>query len=87
MSHEKAFETPDLYLASAIVHLLDKEPSFTLHGTKVFFSFPMSEDLYRAIGLYNAGVPVNMFEYAVTIKRLRAEMMTRKSIGGTHEQP
>jgi hypothetical protein len=87
MEKKNVFETPDIYLSSAITLLLKTEPAFSLHGTKVFFRFAVSEDLYRVIGLYNAGIPINAFEYATAIKRLRAEMMTRKSIGVANEQP
>ncbi len=80
MENDQLFETPDLYLSSAIVLLLDREPTLSIHGTKVFFSFPVTENLYRVIGLYNAGIPINVFEYASTIKRLRAEMLTRKNM-------
>ena len=79
MDSPKLFETPDLYLSSALVMLLEVRPSFTIARSKVIFCFPATDDLYRALSAYNAGVPLNAIEFAETIKRLRAEMLMRRS--------
>lgn len=83
---EKIFETADLYLASAITTLLRTEPSFKVIRGKTIFCFPATDDLYRAMTVYNAGVSLPAVEYADTIKRLRAEMLTRRGAGAGQTQ-
>ena len=79
---EKVFETADLYLASAISILLKKPPDFKVLNGKTLFIFPVSDDLYEAMNSYNNGVPLNAYEYAQMIKRLRAEMLMRRGMEG-----
>ncbi len=76
---ERLFETPDLYLSAALVILLGKEPTFRVVRNKTIFCFPATDELYRAMSVYNAGVPVSAIEFAETIKRLRAEMIMRRN--------
>jgi hypothetical protein len=75
---QKEFITPDLYLASAIWILLNLQPTFQVENGRTLFCFPVSDDLYRAMGLYNGGVPISAIEYAEKIKRLRGEMISRR---------
>jgi len=84
MQTENVFETPDLYLSSAIVMILKVEPSYTVRNDKTFFCFPVSDALYKTMGAYNAGRALCAIEYADTIKRLRAEMLLRRKAGYTH---
>lgn len=76
---EKDFVTGDLYLSAAIVILLNTNPSFKTENDRVLFIFPINEDLYKAMNAYHNGIPVNAYEYAQTIKRLRAEMIMRRN--------
>jgi hypothetical protein len=79
MDTERVFETPDLYLSAALVMLLEARPAFKVARGKTIFCFPATDDLYRAMSIYNAGAPLNAIEYAETIKRLRAEMIMRRN--------
>lgn len=78
--NQKTFETADLYLASAISILINSNPDFIVQNGKVIFTFPINDDLYKAMSAYNGGVAVNSIEYAQTIKRLRAEMLMRRGM-------
>lgn len=79
----KELATADLYLASAISILLNTQPNFRGSNGKVLFVFPASDELYKAMNDYNNGIPLNSYEFAQTIKRIRAEMLIRK--GGKDE--
>ena len=72
------FITADLYLSSAISILLKHDPTFKVEGGRTLFCFPISDDLYKAMMAYNKGIPLNAYEYAEKIKRLRAEMIMRR---------
>lgn len=75
---QKNFETADLYLTSAISILLKKQPEFRVKDNRILFAFPVSDDLYEAMNQFNNGIPLNAFEFSLTIKRIRAEMLIRK---------
>ena len=77
--HEKDFVTADLYLAAVINTLLDTSPEFKIENDRVLFVFPISDDLYKAMNAYHNGIPVNAYEFAQMIKRLRAEMIMRRT--------
>jgi len=81
MDTERVFETADLYLSAALVTLLKIQPAFKVIRGKTIFCFPATDDLYRAMSVYNAGVALSAVEYAETIKRLRAEMIMRRNAG------
>lgn len=76
---QKEFETGDLYLSSAICILLNTHPSFKVENGRTLFVFPISDNLYKAMNEYNNGMAVNAYEFAQIIKRLRAEMIMRRS--------
>jgi len=84
MGNENVFETPDLYLSSAIVMILNVEPLYTVRNEKTFFGFPVSDELYKSMAAYNAGATLCASQYADTIKRLRAEMYARRRAGHPH---
>jgi len=75
---EQKFVTPDLYLCCAISILLNLQPTFKIDNGRVLFCFPVSDDLYKAVGLYNGGVPISAIEYAEKIRRVRGEMIARR---------
>lgn len=77
------FTTTDLYLASAVSILLQIQPKFKVENNMVLFTFPVSDDLYRAMTAYNSGVSLNAFEFAQTIKKLRGEMYMARE--GKHQ--
>ena len=76
---EKCFVTADLYLAAAVVTLLRVNPALKIENGRVVFIFPASDELFKAMNAFNNGIPVSGYEYAQTIKRLRAEMMMRRN--------
>ncbi len=76
----KEYVTADLYLSAAICTMLDINPAFKFERGRVLFSFPMSDALHGAMNNYNAGAPINAYEFAQTIKRLRGEMMAMRNV-------
>jgi hypothetical protein len=68
---QKDFLTKDVWLASALVHLLKAEPAYKVENGQTIFVFPKSVSLHRAIETYNSSI---LYEYAQVAKRLRAEM-------------
>jgi hypothetical protein len=81
MATEKIFETPDLYLSSAIVILLKTEPYYKVLNGKTFFCFPANSALYEAMSCYNSGMAINAIQFSGVIKRLRGEAITRRTGG------
>jgi len=81
MKQKKEFISADLYQTSFVSIFLGQFPSFKVESGKTLFIFPADAALYKAINAYNAGAPVNAFEFAQQIKRLRGEMYARKGAG------
>ena len=75
---EKDFETADLYLSSAITILLKSNPTYKVENGRTLFVFPISDELYKAMNAFNNGIQLNAYDYAQTIKYLRAEMLMRR---------
>lgn len=88
MSDEKykIFETPDPYLTAAIVVFLKIEPEYIVYKKKTFARFQATDNLYQAMGAYNAGAQVSAIDYADAIKVIRAEFIRRRNndIEGAH---
>ena len=80
-TESKYFFSPDLYQSAALVLLLNSRPEFKLVNGKILFGFPITDGLYRAMAEYNSGAPLNALEYSQSIKRLKAEMIMRRSMG------
>lgn len=78
---DSKFVTADLYLASAICRLLNTFPEFKVENGRTLFVFPITNDLYKAMNDYSNGVHLNAYEFTQMIKRLRAEMLMRRSMG------
>jgi hypothetical protein len=76
----KEFLTHDVYLASGLVLLLAIVPRYQVQNGRTVFVFPASDDLYRALNDFNAGALLNAIEYSQVIKRLRGEMLSRRSL-------
>lgn len=83
---QKDFETADLYLASAVSILLKTSPNYKVENRRTLFVFPISNDLYKAMNAFNNGIQVNAYEYAQTLKYLRAEMLMRRQQAGESKQ-
>ena len=75
----RVFETPDVYLIAAIVFFLKIDPQYKIFNGKTFGCFTVSDDLYRVMSAYNAGAEVPAIQYAEIIKRIRAELITRRT--------
>ena len=82
MKQKEKFETKDLWLASAITLLLNTPPEYKLEGGQTIFVFPKTDAVYKAIGEYNAGVSLSLYDYSQVTKRLRSEMFARKADSG-----
>lgn len=78
IKQSRIFTTSDLYLAAVIVVLLKIEPDFDVVNGRTLAVFPVCDELYQAMTAYNSGTEVPAFEYAETIKRIRAEFITRR---------
>lgn len=76
---QKEFITGDLWLAAALTILLKALPDFKVENGKTLFVFPGDEKTYRAISDYNGGVSISAYLYAETTKRLKVEMLSRRS--------
>ena len=77
---KKDFSTSDLYLASAIALIIEIFPKYKIDGEgRVFFSFSRSAALFEAIAAYSGGTPLNCYEYASKIKRVRGDMLMTKN--------
>ena len=74
----KEFVTPDLYLCCVISILLNVQPTFKVENGRTLFCFPASDNLYKAMTVYNNGIPINAYELCEKIKRMRAEMIMRR---------
>jgi hypothetical protein len=81
MEEARLFQTPDIYLSSGLTILLETEPSFIVVNGRTLFCFSATDKLYKAMALYNAGVPINAIEFAGVIKRLRGEAINRRIHG------
>lgn len=79
MQREREFQTPDIYLSAAITIILKTQPGYRVLNGKTFFCFPATDELYRAMGLYNSGVEINAMEFSGVVKRLRGEAINRRS--------
>ena len=79
---QKDFETADLYLASAISILLKSNPNYKVENRRTLFVFPITDALYKAMNAFNNGIQLNAYEYAQTLKYLRAEMLMRRGQEG-----
>lgn len=79
------YKTNELYSSAFLSIILKIEPSLTVDYPRVFFTFPASDVLYRALNEYNSGARVNALEYSEAIKKLRGRMLTEKKManGGT----
>jgi len=75
---QQTFDTPDLYLIAFLIIFLKIEPEFNVINNKTYASFPLSDDLYRAMDSYNRGAEVSALTYADIIKRIRGELITRR---------
>lgn len=81
MVQEKEFETKDLWLASALTILLKTPPEYKTKDGQTIFVFPKNDALYRAMTDYNSGCSLSAYEYAQVVKKLRAEMLMRRTGG------
>lgn len=82
---QKDFVTACLYTASIICIILGIQPSYKVENGRTLFVFPVSDDLYKVLNVYNdgvGGVKVNAYGFASMIKRLRAEMLMRRGMEG-----
>ncbi len=82
MKERALFETNDPYLTASISKILNIMSSFKGENGWTTFTFPISDDLYKAIAQYSAGIPLNAFELCQTIRQLRAVMVMRRNERG-----
>ena len=79
----KEFVSSDLYLSAAISILLQTQPNFRVENQRTLFVFEVSDRLYKAMSDYNSGIEINALEYVQVLKRLKSEMLMRRSMGKT----
>jgi len=76
----KEFVSSDLYLSAAISILLQIQPTFRVENGRTLFVFEVSDRLYRAMSDYNSGIELNALEFVQVLKRLKSEMLMRRSL-------
>lgn len=79
----KEFVSSDLYLSTAITILLQTQPNFRVENGRTLFVFEVSDALYRAMVDYNSGIEINALEFVQVLKRLKSEMLMRRSMEKT----
>lgn len=78
---QREFASADVYLSAALTVFLGSSPDFRVENNRTLFVFPLTDKLYEALEAYNNGRPVNALEYGMVIRRLRGEMLSRRSMG------
>jgi hypothetical protein len=74
---ERLFTTLDIYLASFLA-LNGIPPILELKNSRVVFSFPTTDKLYRLTLDFNSNVDVPVADFVTTVKTLRGQMLTMK---------
>ncbi len=77
MREGKKFKTFDVWL-SAYLQVYYTSPELQLINSKVVFSFPHSDDLYKFLANYNGNVNVPIADYVATVKTLRGQMLSMR---------
>lgn len=77
---QNEFISSDLYLSAAISLLLKTEPTFKVANGRVLFVFLVTDQLYKAMASFNSGAALSALEYSQVLKRLRAEMLLRRTL-------
>lgn len=77
---KKSFITSDVWLAAALVILLQRDPEFSVRSGRTLFLFPSDEHTFRAISQYNDGVELNVFKFSEIAKKLKFEAISRRSM-------
>ncbi|OGH05912.1 MAG: hypothetical protein A2W22_06940 [Candidatus Levybacteria bacterium RBG_16_35_11] len=72
------FETLDLYIASYL-SFCGNHPTFKIQNSRVAFSFPATDDLYKLIRNYNANINIPICDFVTTIKMLRGQMINLRN--------
>ncbi len=76
-AEERSFSTLDLYLSSFLT-LNKLPPTLELKNSKVVFTFPANEALYRLMMDFNSNVNVPVADFVTAIKTLRGQMLTMR---------
>lgn len=83
---QREFVTSDLYLTSFIKIVFPQiSLNLTVKNGRTLFVFTVCDDLCRAMSSFNNGLEINALEYSEMIKKLRGEIMarrTQKTVGG-----
>ena len=81
MAKTKTFSTLDIYLAGFFT-LHNQDVILELRNGKVVFTFESTDTLYRLMDDFNNNVALPVADYCTALKRLRGQMLTKKSING-----
>jgi hypothetical protein len=79
---EREFVTADVYLIAIIQVLLQIQPTYRVHNGRTLGVFPVSDELYKCMNDFNSGVTVNALEFVAAIRKVRAELITRRNSEG-----
>ncbi len=74
-TEQKTFQILDIWL-SAYFSLCGIPPKLELNNSKVVFTFPVSDALYKLMMNYNSNVNIPVTEYVTAVKTLRGQMLT-----------
>ena len=75
----------NLYEDSAVELITEEKSDLEYENGMVIFSRPITKKVLKAIDDYNRGIKINVLQFSQTLKRRRAEMHMRKSMGGRNE--
>lgn len=74
---QTTFQTLDIGLAS-FLKLNNLPITLEINNTKVVFTSPVSDDLYKLITNYNSNVSVPVLDFVTTVKVLRGQILTMR---------
>jgi hypothetical protein len=74
----KNFETTFLDLAATISIFTSIYPEFKIINSKVICSFPVNDEVYKAIARFNSNDLIPVFDFSQRLRKIRSQMMSLK---------
>ena len=76
---DKFFETISPYVAGFLWQISGIKPLYRKKEQKIVFAFPSTDDIYRALQLFNENHAVPAAKYVDFIKAVRKDMVQAKA--------
>ena len=81
-THSKPILLDDVYVAAGLILLSGEEPSLSVDCRgRVTFAFPSTSDTMSSFSEFTGGAIGPLAEYSRILKRLRGQMMSRRTGG------